>query len=60
MTRRENILATVKDLVTDLLYYDRKEDENLPRGEIEASLKAGEITFDDIVNTFAAELWEGL
>lgn len=51
-TRRENIEATIDDLVGSFLYYDRKEDEELPRGEIEAAVKAGEITVDEIVERF--------
>ena len=58
--RRQIILDTVDDLVADLLYYDRKEDEELPRGEIEAAIKAGEISEADIVEAFAAALREGL
>jgi hypothetical protein len=53
--RRERILATVSDLVGAFLYYDRKEDEDLPRGEIEQAIAAGEITIADIVTHFAAE-----
>ncbi len=52
MTRRETILDTVDDLVSDFLYYDRKEDEDLPRGEIEAAIEAGEVTIDDLVARF--------
>lgn len=51
-TRRENIEATIDDLVGSFLYYDRKEDEKLLRGEIEAAVKAGEITVDEIVERF--------
>jgi hypothetical protein len=54
--RREHILGTVTDLVSDFLYYDRKEDEYLPRGAIEAALADGTITVDEIVDKFRAEL----
>ena len=56
MTRRETILNTVDDLVSDLMYYDRKEDEDLPRGAIEEALDAGEITLDEIVQQFRKAL----
>ena len=59
-SRRELILDTVSDLVSNLLWYDRKEDEDLPRGEIEAAIAAGEITVEEIVVAFAAELSGGL
>jgi hypothetical protein len=35
MSRRDLILGTIDDLVGDFLYYDRKGDEDLPRGAIE-------------------------
>jgi len=57
-TRREWIENTVKDLVADLLYYDRKEDEDLPRGAIEEAVSAGEITKAEIVELFSQQLGE--
>lgn len=56
MTDRELILGTVEDLVSSLLWYDRKEDEELPRGAIEAAIKRDEITVDEIVAQFRFEL----
>lgn len=50
------ILDTVSDLVADFYYYDRKEDEELPRGAIEAAIERGEITVDEIVEHFRATL----
>ncbi len=32
---REQIFAAIDDLVSELLYWDRKEDEDLPLGKIE-------------------------
>ena len=54
------INATIKDAVADFLYYDRKEDEELPVGEIEAAIDAGEITVDQIARLFHEELLEAL
>lgn len=54
--REELILGIVEDLVADFLYYDRKEDEELPRGEIEAALKKRPDFVFDIINKFAAEI----
>ncbi len=54
------ILACVSDSVIDLLYYDRKEDEDLPRGVIEEAIKNGTITTDEIVETFKKDLIKGL
>lgn len=50
--RRDVILLIVDDLVGQLLYYDRKESEQLPLGEIEAAVAAGEITTTEIVDKF--------
>jgi hypothetical protein len=56
--RRERILATVEDMVSNFLYYDRKEDEYLRMGEIEAAIKAGEITAEEIAERFRKGLGE--
>ena len=55
-TRRELILLTAEDLMADFLYYERKEDEDLPRGAIEAAIEAGEITIAEIVQVFHNQL----
>ena len=60
MSRRENIEAAVKDLVADFLYYDRKEDEDLPRGAIQEAIDAGEISEAEIAALFASELHANL
>lgn len=59
-TRRQHILDTVDDLVTNFLYYDRKEDEELPRGAIEAAIQSGEISVIEIVSYFSDKLKDGL
>jgi len=56
----ENIENTIEDLVSDLLYYDRKEDENLPKGAIEKAIKEGKITEEQMVKKFAESLTKGL
>jgi hypothetical protein len=55
-TRREHIEATIDDLVSSFLYYDRKEDEDLPRFAIEAALEGGEISVDEIIARFGTRL----
>jgi hypothetical protein len=42
------------------LYYDRGEDEDLPRGSIEAAIAAGEVTVDEITATFREALEAGI
>jgi hypothetical protein len=50
----------VCDLVGRFLYYDRKEDDDLPVGKIDELVKAGHITVQDLVTTFETELRSGL
>jgi len=57
--RRDTILAAVETAVANLLYYDRKEDEDLPRGEIEAAVAAGELASGEIVDAFRDALHRG-
>ena len=56
----EEINNTIKDLVSDFLYYDRKEDEDLPRGAIQRAIKEGLITKEQIVKRFSESLNKGL
>lgn len=51
---------TISDMVSNFLYYDRKEDEDLPRGAIEEAIEAGEISIREIVEAFRNELNRGL
>ena len=60
MSRRQTILDTIADLAANFIYYDRKEDEGLPRGEIEAAIKAGEITTTEIIESFSEHLRSSL
>lgn len=46
------ILGVIGNLVADFMYYDRKEDDDLPRGAIEKALATGVLTIDEIVETF--------
>jgi hypothetical protein len=59
MTIKENIIATIQDSVSSFMYYNRKEDEDLPRGAIEQAIKDGIITIDEIVQEFETELRKG-
>lgn len=59
-TRRQLIIDTIDDLVSSFLYYDRKEDEDLPRDEIEDAVKSGEITVDEMSECFRTKLEAGL
>ena len=54
------ILGTVEDLVSNFLYYDREEDEDLPPGAIEDAVKRRVVSIEDIVAQFGASLIESL
>ena len=43
-------------MVANLLYYDRKEDDELPRGAIEQDIEDSIISVDEIVALFEKEL----
>lgn len=49
----------VSDLVSDFMYYDRKECEELPRGEIERLIEVGAVTVDEIVGMFSSAMKRG-
>ncbi len=53
---KKYITNTILDLVSNFIYYDRKEDENLPRGAIEKAVENGVITVDEMIEIFALEL----
>jgi len=59
-TRRDYILGLMEDTVADLLYYDRKEDDTLPRGAIEEAIAKGEVTVEEIARHFERHLREGI
>jgi hypothetical protein len=58
-SRRSLILDTVTDLVSNFLFYDRKDDEDLPRGSIEEAIEKGEISAAEIVERFRKCLSDG-
>lgn len=57
---KHTVLNEIECLVADLLYYDRKEDEDLPVGQIESLLASGELTIDEMVNQFRSQLESNL
>jgi len=58
--KKQIIIDTVTDMVTDLLYYHRKEDEDLPVGAIEQAVEDGTITIDEILQILEKELRQNL
>ena len=57
---RDIILGTVDDLVCSFIYYDRREDEDLPLGAIRDAIASKEISVDEIAAFFKAKLIERL
>ena len=55
-TTHDLILAELSDAIGCFLHYDRKEDEDLPRGAIEDAIKKGEVTIEELVNCFRTKL----
>jgi hypothetical protein len=56
MAMDEKIENTIIDMVSNFLYYDRKEDEELPVGAIEEAVRSGALSVDEIVSRFRTEL----
>jgi hypothetical protein len=54
------VLDVISDLVSDFLYYDRKEDDTLHVGAIDSLVKNGELTIDEMVDEFRNQLTRGL
>lgn len=57
---KEKIYNEIEYIVANFLYYDRKEDEDLPIGVIEDLISKGEITIDELVFKFKEHLESSL
>lgn len=53
---KEIIMNTIEDLVSDFVYYDRKEDEDLSREQLKDAVTSGEVTVDEMVAAFREHL----
>lgn len=60
MSRKQLILDVISDTCQNFLYYDRKEDEELGRDEIEEAIEAGEITIKEITDQFESIIKKAL
>lgn len=60
MDYKTYIKNEIQDMVSKFLYYDRKEDKNLPRGKIEECIENNTITMYEICSTFNKELFKGI
>lgn len=57
---KQYVFDLIDDMVSDLLYYDRKEDIKFPIGTIEKMVEAGDITIDEMVDRFRLNLEHNL
>lgn len=58
--RLEKLEATCSDMASKLLYYDRKEDEELPVGAIEEMVLSGEVTVDELLGWITTPIRDSL
>lgn len=58
--RVELVRETARDLAKELLYYGRKDDEELPVGMIEAAMTRGSVTAERVTEWFGQALKEAL
>ena len=56
MSKKQHMLDIIEDLITDYLYYDRQEDEDLSFEEVEELVKSGEITAHEISECFDKDI----
>lgn len=56
ITARQDILDAISDIVSDFVYYDRKDDDSLSSEELRTAVNRGEITIDEMVNEFRRHL----
>lgn len=54
--RKADILIALSTSISNFVYYDRKECEDLPLGEIEEAIEKGEITIDELTQAFKSKL----
>ena len=60
MSKKQLILNTVSGLAMDFLVYDRKDDEELGRGDIEEAFLLGEMDLEQILQAFSDKICERL
>ena len=54
------IQGTLQDVVADFLFYDRKEDEELPAGSIQKAIAAGVTSIEEMARIVEGALRESL
>lgn len=57
---KKEIFNSLEKTFGDFFYYDRKEDEDLPRGVIQQAVRVGVVTRDELVKECTRHIDEGL
>jgi len=60
IVKKQLIIDVIGDIVSKFLYYDRKDDENLPIDSIQDAIEAREISIEEIVDEFNMQLRKSL
>lgn len=58
MEKKEYFLACISDAVSDLVYYDRKDCEELNRDQVDELINSGEVTVSEMLETFKKGILE--
>jgi hypothetical protein len=58
--KKELFLAIIEDVISDYLYYDRKNDDDLSIGDVNGLIESGCVTIDDVIDKFTTYLKECL
>lgn len=56
--KKQLLLGRISDAVHDVLYYDRKDDDELHYHEVAELIESGYITFDEMIGAFTKSLSE--
>lgn len=59
-TPKEKVAGAIEVAVADLLYYNRKNDEELRQGDIEDWIESGEVTLTEITEMFMLEIQDAV
>lgn len=60
LASRNYVLTLMADSVSNLLYYDRKDDDELPLGRVELLVERGVLNAEEIAEAFRSALLKAL
>ena len=56
MSSKELVISAFVYSISGFIYYDRKEDNELPRGAVQEAIKNGDITIEELQLILAKEI----